>query len=222
MAANGAWTFIGTAGATLFYSRFLIQWYASEREGRSVIPVSFWYLSSAGTLMLLMYALAIRSPLGALGQCFNIVVYSRNLVHIGRKHGALGARGSAAVQVIAGVVATLSIALALRLWLQELDLYPGHESDASRASHFWLALGLVGQVLFACRFLVQWIATERRGECTVPASFWYLSVVASVFQVACFGQRGEWIFAVGMAVTVVIYLRNIALLGAENAGEQTA
>lgn len=186
------------------------------------MPVSFWYLSSAGTVALLVYALAIRSPLGALGQCFNIVVYTRNLVHIGRKRGTLGPGASLLLQGAAGAVAAISIALALRLWLQELNLYPGHASTASPWSHFWLALGLAGQILFACRFLVQWIATERRGECVVPASFWYLSVLASVLQVACFVQRGEWIFAVGMALTVLIYVRNIALLGTENAGEQTA
>ncbi len=220
--AHVVWVVVGTLGATLFYSRFLVQWVASEREGRSVVPVSFWYLSSIGTIALLLYALAIRSPLGALSQCFNIVVYTRNLVHIARNRNALRQSGALVFQSVAGAVALVAIVLAFQLWMQELRIYPGASAESGGASRWWLAAGLVGQVLFACRFLIQWIATERRGESVIPPSFWYLSVVASGLQFACFAQRAEWIFATGMAVTILIYLRNIMLLGAAKTGEQIA
>lgn len=217
--AEGAWFILGAIGATLFYSRFLVQWLASERAGRSVVPVSFWYLSSTGTIALLVYALAIRSPLGALSQCFNIVVYTRNLVHIGRKRGTLSATASLILQGLAGAVSAVAILLAGRLWLEALHVYPSAHESGAPGSPVWLLLGLAGQVLFSCRFLIQWIATERRGESVIPAAFWYLSVVASALQLACFVQRGEWIFATGMALTLFIYGRNIALICRARTGE---
>jgi lipid-A-disaccharide synthase-like uncharacterized protein len=180
LTASSVWFLLGATGATLFYSRFLVQWLVSERAGRCVVPVSFWYLSSAGTLALLVYALAIRSPLGALGQCFNIVVYTRNLVHIGRKRGSLTPLSSSLLQGVAAVVAVVAIVLSARLWLQELHLYPGQHGITTPTTALWLVLGLIGQILFALRFLIQWIATERSGESTVPAAFWHLSVVASI------------------------------------------
>ena len=68
------WTLFGVAGGLIFYGRFYVQWIASERAGRSVMPVAFWYMSSAGSVMLVAYAFALQSPLGALGQTFNIVI----------------------------------------------------------------------------------------------------------------------------------------------------
>jgi lipid-A-disaccharide synthase-like uncharacterized protein len=74
-----AWLAIGLAGQVLFASRFLVQIIASEREGRSLIPVSFWYLSIAGAALLLCYAVAIRDPVFILGQATGFMIYLRNL-----------------------------------------------------------------------------------------------------------------------------------------------
>ena len=73
------WLIIGLAGQLLFTARFAIQWIVSEREKRSVIPVAFWYLSLAGSLVLLSYAIYKKDPVFILGFCFNSVVYIRNL-----------------------------------------------------------------------------------------------------------------------------------------------
>lgn len=75
---------LGTVGTTTFYSRLWGQWLASERQGERTIPPTFWYLSSIDTPTLLPYAIVIRSPLGALSQCFSILVYTRNLMLLDR------------------------------------------------------------------------------------------------------------------------------------------
>src|SRR5205807_5698264 len=56
------WLAIGFAGQALFASRFIIQWFKSELEGRSVIPLAFWYCSMAGGIVLLAYAIYKRDP----------------------------------------------------------------------------------------------------------------------------------------------------------------
>ena len=78
------WQAIGIAGGLIFYGRFYVQWIASERAGKSVMPIVFWYMSSVGSVLLMMFAFVSQSPVGALGQSFNLVVYSRNLIHIWR------------------------------------------------------------------------------------------------------------------------------------------
>ncbi|MBW1824696.1 MAG: lipid-A-disaccharide synthase N-terminal domain-containing protein, partial [Deltaproteobacteria bacterium] len=67
------------------FSRFLVQWIASERRKESVIPLYFWYLSLSGGIILFFYAMHIRDPIFILGQSCGVFVYTRNLVLIFRK-----------------------------------------------------------------------------------------------------------------------------------------
>lgn len=69
----------GFAGQALFSARFLIQWIASERQRKSVVPVLFWYFSLGGGLTLFLYAAYRQDPVFMLGQGFGLLVYSRNL-----------------------------------------------------------------------------------------------------------------------------------------------
>jgi len=69
----------GFSGQALFSARFLIQWIASERQRKSVVPVLFWYFSLAGGLTLFLYAIYREDPVFMLGQGFGLVVYIRNL-----------------------------------------------------------------------------------------------------------------------------------------------
>jgi lipid-A-disaccharide synthase-like uncharacterized protein len=85
------WLAVGLLGQAAFFSRFLVQWVASERAGRSLIPVVFWYLSLAGSLTLLVYALHRREPVFALGQSMGSLVYVRNLILLRRGEDGPGA-----------------------------------------------------------------------------------------------------------------------------------
>ena len=75
---------LGLLGQVLFFSRFLVQWLASERTGKSVVPVSFWYLSIGGGGLLLFYAVWRKDPVIILGQLVGLFVYIRNLMLISR------------------------------------------------------------------------------------------------------------------------------------------
>ena len=82
------WVLLGFAAQGLFTMRFLVQWIASERAKRSVIPLAFWYFSIAGGLLLLIYALYRRDPVFIAGQAFGVFVYLRNLYFVLRDHRA--------------------------------------------------------------------------------------------------------------------------------------
>ena len=83
--AETVWLTIGFGGQALFASRFLIQWIASEKEGRSVIPIAFWYFSICGGVVLLSYALWRGDPVFILGQSTGVIIYARNLYFIHRE-----------------------------------------------------------------------------------------------------------------------------------------
>ena len=80
---------LGLLGQGLFFSRFLVQWLASEKKGRSVVPLSFWYLSLGGGGLLLFYALWRKDPVIVLGQAVGLFVYVRNLMLIHRRRAVV-------------------------------------------------------------------------------------------------------------------------------------
>jgi len=92
MDASKAWLIVGFLGQACFSARFLVQWIASERRRRSVVPVYFWYLSLAGGVILLAYAIHRVDPVFILGQAAGLVVYVRNLYLISQQRQAPSAR----------------------------------------------------------------------------------------------------------------------------------
>ena len=79
------WAAIGLVAQLAFTGRFVVQWIASERQGKSVVPVSFWYLSLAGSAGLLFYAIVRGDPVFNLGQSFGSIISMRTLVLISRE-----------------------------------------------------------------------------------------------------------------------------------------
>src|ERR671921_1980560 len=84
------WLVIGFLGQAVFTARFLVQWLASERKRDSIVPVAFWWLSLAGGITLLSYAIHRRDPVIIVGQGMGLFIYARNLMLIakGRRRAA--------------------------------------------------------------------------------------------------------------------------------------
>ncbi|HEX2952596.1 MAG TPA: lipid-A-disaccharide synthase N-terminal domain-containing protein [Bacillota bacterium] len=73
------WVAIGFIGQLVFGARFYVQWLASERAKKSIVPVSFWYLSIVGSFTLLAYAIYRMDPVFIIGQLFGTSIYFRNI-----------------------------------------------------------------------------------------------------------------------------------------------
>jgi lipid-A-disaccharide synthase-like uncharacterized protein len=76
------WVIVGFAAQAMFSMRFILQWIASERAGRSVFPIAFWWFSIAGGVLLLSYALYRKDAVFILGQSLGLFVYLRNLYFV--------------------------------------------------------------------------------------------------------------------------------------------
>jgi lipid-A-disaccharide synthase-like uncharacterized protein len=75
--------------------------------------------------------------------------------------------------------------------------------------HVWLGVGLLGQSLFSARFLVQWIASERRQQSVVPVQFWYFSLAGGLTLLAYAVYRLDPVFIIGQLTGLFVYLRNL-------------
>jgi lipid-A-disaccharide synthase-like uncharacterized protein len=85
-----SWVIIGFAGQGLFFMRFLVQWIASERVRRSIIPEAFWYFSALGGIVLLAYAIHQKDRVFIVGQATGLIIYARNLYLIWRNKRRIG------------------------------------------------------------------------------------------------------------------------------------
>jgi lipid-A-disaccharide synthase-like uncharacterized protein len=91
MSAGHIWLGVGFFGQGIFFMRFLVQWIASERERRSVIPVAFWYFSIGGAAITLIYAIYRLDPVFIASQTGGFAIYARNLYLIYRERHAAAA-----------------------------------------------------------------------------------------------------------------------------------
>ena len=79
------WIVVGFAAQAMFMMRFVVQWIASERAGRSIVPVAFWFFSVGGGALLLVYAIVRKDPVFIAGQALGLLIYFRNLWFIFRE-----------------------------------------------------------------------------------------------------------------------------------------
>ena len=87
------WTAIGFTGEAIFFSRLLMQWLLSERAGRPVIPIIYWYLSLIGNSIVLTYAIMITDPVFIVSHVVGECIYIRQLILHHRSRAAISAAG---------------------------------------------------------------------------------------------------------------------------------
>ena len=76
----------------------------------------------------------------------------------------------------------------------------------------WLGVGLMGQALFSARFLVQWLASERRRQSIIPTAFWWLSIAGGATLLAYALWRRDPVFILGQSLGLLVYMRNLVLI----------
>lgn len=198
------WTIFGAVGAILFFGRFYVQWVIAEIKRQYIIPVSFWYMSVVGSLMLFVYAFGRGSPGGTFSLCFNLIVYTRNLIHIWREQRTLTTFRNVAAHVVAGVVVAIAVVLTYLTW----------QRSYRNSMEFWgwSAIWAVGQGVFFLRFIVQWLITEIKRKSVIPALFWQLSILGAFLHGAYFFYRADWLLAFGTVADGLPYVRNLWLM----------
>jgi len=80
------------------------------------------------------------------------------------------------------------------------------------SEHFWLTVGFLGQAFFSARFLVQWIASERKKDSVIPISFWFFSIGGGLTLLIYAIYRLDPVFILGQGAGLFVYLRNLYLI----------
>jgi lipid-A-disaccharide synthase-like uncharacterized protein len=86
-------------------------------------------------------------------------------------------------------------------------------------SKVWLIIGFSAQGLFFCRWLVQWLATEKKKKSTIPIAFWYFSLAGGVMLLAYAIYRKDPVFILGQATGAIIYIRNLYYIHTHHDGQ---
>lgn len=78
--------------------------------------------------------------------------------------------------------------------------------------HIWVWIGFLGQAMFTGRFLVQWLASEKKKESVIPLAFWYFSIAGSAILLSYAVYKHDPVFILGQSLGFVIYIRNLILI----------
>lgn len=194
---------IGIAGQVLFTARIVTQWYASEKAKQSVVPRSFWWLSVWGTVLLGIYAWSTKDVIFILGPTVNLFLYVRNLMLM---RPDAKSRWTLLTMLPLVVVVIFSGAVAVYFSAQEKEILQWVPSP------FWATVGLIGMALWTLRFPLQWVISERLGRSTLPASFWWMSIVGALLLTAYAIFKVDWVFMLAFALNPIPAVRNLMLI----------
>ena len=87
--------------------------------------------------------------------------------------------------------------------------------------HVWLAIGFLGQFLFASRFLIQWFKSELVGRSVIPVAFWYFSLGGGIVLLAYAVHKLDPVFITGQGMGLFVYARNLYLISRERRNDTT-
>lgn len=79
----------------------------------------------------------------------------------------------------------------------------------------WLSIGIVAQLAFSARFLIQWISSEKARKSVMPVAFWWFSICGGLLLLAYGIYRGEPVIILGQSFGIIVYARNLWLIYAE-------
>ena len=195
---DSTWDWIGWIGISCFFTRFLIQWIASERAGEPVTPQIFWWISLAGAILMIGYSLERGDPIFLAGYLVTLAIYIRNLWIFYRPQGALGPM---AVSLMATAAWALLVILGLVTW-----------RPADNEAVVWLGIGGTGQALWSSRFVVQWMLSERKAQSHLPEAFWWISLIGNSLLLLYALHLGDPVWIAGLALGPFVQIRNLMII----------
>ena len=198
---------IGSIAQLLFSLRLLIQWLFSEKENKVVTPVLFWILSLIASFIFFIYGYLRNDFAIMLGQFITYYIYIRNLQLQNQWN-----RLQKGIQIV--FINFPLIVLLITFLRGEFDF---SQLFNQNFIPFWLlALGIISQLIFTLRFIIQWIISEKNKFSQLPNTFWILSLVGSVLILIYSIFRKDPILFIGHAFGIIIYCRNLIILKNHN------
>ena len=198
---------IGLIAQLLFSLRLLVQWLFSEKENKVVTPILFWIVSLIASFLFFIYGYLRNDFVIMLGQFITYYIYIRNLQLQNQWN-----RLQKGIKI--GFINFPLIVLLITFIKGEFDF---SQLFNQNFIPFWLlALGIISQLIFTLRFIIQWIISEKNKFSQLPNTFWILSIVGSVLILIYSIFRKDPILFIGHAFGIIIYCRNLIILKNHN------
>ena len=195
-------TLIGFVGQGLFFSRFAVQLFLSEKHKRVITPSIFWKLSLLASVIFFIYGYLREDFSIMLGQTFTYFIYIRNLQLQGEwKKMHLGFR------LLLFAFPVFIIIYAYNNGVYDLDKLLNKEN----ISTWLLILGIIAQLIFIFRFIYQWIISEKEKTSQLPLGFWRISLLGSMLILTYAIFRIDIVLMLAHSIGMMVYLRNIFL-----------
>lgn len=201
---------LGFIPALFFMARYLIQWIASEKQGKSVVMPLFWILSVGGNVLTLLHAIVqMQFHVGFVQTC-NAVISFRNL-NIMQSPDCHWKLSSVVLALLTSLISLPFFFFASADWNIDAIEWFRSPLGSSTISPFWHVIGFSGLLLFNGRFWVQWWDAERQAKSYLSIKFWWMSVVGSVLCFIYFTLLGDFVNMVGPFFGVIPSIRNLIL-----------
>jgi len=197
---------VGDLGQACFFSRFFVQWWASERAKRPVVPSTFWWLSLVGSVLMLLYTL-VKETSGAGDSAGDYALLLPGYV-VG---GVIAARNLWLTHGSAPRLDPRFAAMACVLCLVVLLLAERGKLVAFEQPTPWFLLGALGQLLWMARFPLQWWLSEKKGVSHFPPSFWWISLAGNVILLAYTLHIGDVLLIASYVPGPLVQIRNLML-----------
>lgn len=200
-------TLIGFIAQGLFFSRFAVQLFVSEKARASLSPAIFWQLSMLACYLMMTYGF-LRNDFSIIeGQLIAYFIYIRNLQlkDVWRQIPKM-------LRIL--LVLTPLVAIGYGILHYEEILKPLFYNPSIPLS--WLLLGTIGQTIFASRFIYQWVYSEYKKASIFPLGFWVISMVGSAIIIAYALFAKDLVLLIGQGFGLFVYARNFYLRTLEN------
>jgi len=193
---------IGFIAQILFSSRLIIQWIASEKQRKIIIPALFWSLSLIASFLLFVYGYLRDDFAIMFGQSLTYFIYIRNL-QLQNEWGKL----HWTIRLFLFIVPVLIVIYYYNNNIIDIDVLFKNEKIPT-----WLLwLGIISQVVFTLRFVYQWLYSEYKKISSLPIGFWLLSLVGSILILIYAINRKDPVLFIGHLLGSIIYIRNLIL-----------
>ncbi len=206
---------LGFVATLTFALRFAVQWLVSEAKKESVVPVSFWYISLIGNLVLFTHGMIQVQYHVALIQGCGAIISSRNLNLMQSVKYQLRKR------TVFTILGTVIVFITAFFTFQDAGWFrqpvTGWEREGPPIAFAWHLIGFSGMILFSLRFWIQWWCAELKEQSYLGPAFWWMSVAGGSLMSTYFYLIGDPVNLIGPSLGMIPYIRNLILLKRQSA-----
>jgi lipid-A-disaccharide synthase len=203
---------LGIIPALIFGLRYLVQWFSSEKAGRSLVMPLFWQLSILGNFLFMMHALIqMQFHVCIVQACSGVISWRNlNLMQPSSEHVKFSTTVKLLI-LVASTVVMLFIGSSF-LSTSSVQWFRSPLSSDQNIHGFWHFVGFFGLILFNGRFWLQWWDAEKHSRSYLSPEFWWMSVFGSVLCFAYFAAIGDFVNMIGPFLGLVPSIRNLILI----------